>query len=234
MTGDHGTGQRRTEAPLSWLTEDPEVYPRNNVSAVHVDDLVHALNAGATLPDPVADAATGILVDGFHRTRALRRFLDDDDAVIGVQVRDFPDKAAMLIASARLNSAHGLSLSRYDQKLVIVKARQVGIADADIAGALNMPVERLIRISVLVAEDSGGIAVPLKNGTAHLAGHRLSDEQISALRRARGGSARSKADDLARTLQTGIAPVSHDPALRLALAELRKEIDAALAPFGDL
>jgi hypothetical protein len=215
---------------LSALVEDLAIYPRGSVSDVRVSDLVYAIDAGAQLPPPVADKATMKIVDGFHRVRALRKRLGAD-AAVEVDLREFADEAAMLLESARLNSVHGLPLGRYDQRVVHVRAKELGAADEEIASALGVTVTRLLQISIKEAKSDRG-QVALKRGTEHLGGAYLSDEQVAEIRRMRGAPARSKVAELTRMLRQNLAPVQSDPDLRAALADLGAAVGEALAPYA--
>lgn len=217
---------------LSELIEDLSIYPRGSVNSVHVDDLAYAIDAGNIPPPPVADRATRKIVDGFHRVRAYRKRLGND-GVIDVDVQEFADDLAMLLESAKLNSPHGLPLGRYDQRVVLIKARELGADDAKIASALRVTPTRLLQVVVRQADSDVG-PVPLKRGTEHLGGSYLNAEQVAEIRRMRGAPARSKAYELTRLLRQGLAPVGQDPELRTALAELAQTIDEVLAPFIEI
>jgi hypothetical protein len=216
---------------LADLVEDLAIYPRGSVSSVHVDDLVYALDAGATLPAPLIDKATRKIVDGFHRTRAWRKRFGDD-AIISVEVREFADDAEMLLESGRLNSPHGMPLGRYDQKVFIIKARQLGIETGDAANALGITPRRLLQLQVREANSDDG-PVPTKLGFEHLSTSYLTRDQVLEMRRARGATARSKAAELTRLLRKDMTPVATDPDLRLALTDLALAIGEALAPFSE-
>lgn len=211
---------------LSGLIEDLAVYPRGSVSEVRVGDLLYAIDAGEALPPPVVDRNTGKIVDGFHRVRAWRKRLGLDGE-IEADVQEFADDAAMLLASARLNSVHGQPLGRYDQRIVHIRAAALGATDEEIARALRITPTRLLQIKVRQAESDEG-AVALKRGVEHLGGSYLSSEQVAEIRRMRGAPARSKVGELTRMLRQGLAPVGQDPELRAALAELQAVIGSVL------
>lgn len=212
---------------LDELIEDSAIYPRGSASDIRVSDLAYALDAGAVLPPPVVDKATRKIVDGYHRTRALRRRLDAE-AEIDADVREFADDLAMAKESVRLNASHGLPLGRYDQRVAVLKIRQLGGSDDEIAAALGVTPARLVQVLVRQADSSAG-PVPLKRGTEHMGGSYLSDEQVAEIRKMRGAPARSKVRELIRLLQQGLVPVQNDPELRDDLALLAKVITTVLA-----
>ena len=220
------------EVRLDELVEDLSIYPRGSVSMVHVQDLLLALDSGNPLPEPIIDARTRKIVDGFHRVRAYRKRLGDD-GIIRAEIREYGSDAEMLLASARLNAVHGLRLSRYDQRHVVIKARALGLADDDTAEALGVTPIRLKMINVMQANsDSGPVA--LKRGVEHLGGRYLTVEQLAEIKRMRGGRTRDKVTELARLLHSeGLVPVAEDPLLRQSLAELALAIAEALAPFTE-
>lgn len=217
---------------IDTLVEDLSIYPRGHVSEIHVSDLVNALDAGNELPPPVIDAATRKVVDGFHRIRAYRKRLGGE-AVIIADVRQYASDAAMLLESTRLNGPHGLRLSRYDQRVMVIKARALGLSDDDTAEALGVTPVRLRRIVVLQAVSDDG-PVALKRGVEHLGGRYLTPGQFAEIRKMRGGTARAKTAELTRLLrEDGLVPLESDPALRDSLAELAGQISVALAPYAD-
>jgi hypothetical protein len=215
---------------LGTLVEDLSIYPRGSVSEVNVADLVYALDGGVELPVPVIDRNTRKIVDGVHRTRAHRRRLGAD-GVIEADVQEFDDDAAMLLESARLNSQQGLKLGRYDQRVTLLKLRQLGVTDEEAAGALGVTPARLLQIVVRVAKSDVG-DVPLKRGTEHLGGSYLTEAQREEIRRMRGAPARAKANELTRLLRQDLANVKNDPELRAVLAQLAAVITEVLEPFN--
>ncbi len=215
---------------LGDLIEDLAIYPRGSVSDVRVADIGYAMDAGREFPPLVADRQTMKIVDGFHRRRALIRRLGEDGEA-DVDLTDLADEGAMLIESARLNSAHGLPLGRHDQMVIHIKAVKLGVSDEDIASALGVTPARLLRIAIREATGPDGGKVATKGGMGHLGGSYLSAEQLAEVRRQRGGSARSKVAELTGLLRQGLAPMAHDPDLRLALAELGSVIKESLASF---
>lgn len=210
---------------LDSLVEDLKVYPRGAVSDMRVDDLAYAHDAGSVLPPIVVDRKTRKIVDGFHRARALRKRLGKDASVPCV-VREFADDAEMLLESARLNSGHGLPLGRHDQRVVVLRARQLGAQNEDIAAALGITPQRLTAIAIRVAQSDDG-EVPLKRGTEHLSGHYLNKDQVDKIRKMRGAPIAAKARELSGLIQSGIAPMS-DPDVQASLRELLMVIDVAL------
>ncbi len=216
---------------LSDLVEDEAVYPRGSVSLIRVDDYAYALDAGAQFPPPVIDEATRKIVDGFHRTRAMRKRWGDD-AEIDVDVQAFADDAEMLATSARLNNPQGLPLSRLDQRVFYIRAKALGMSDEEAASALGVTVDRVIKVAVMTAQGDDG-PVALKQPMGHLGGNYLTQEQVAAIKSARAAPARAKVAEMTRLLRLELLPLKLSPALRTELAELATVIGEALAPFGE-
>lgn len=210
---------------LDALVEDLKVYPRGAVSDLRADDLAYALDAGATFPPIVIDRKTRKIVDGFHRRRAYRKRFGKDAEVICL-VRDFASDAEMLLESARLNSGHGQPLGRNDQRVVAIRARQLGAENDEIAAALGITAQRLTAITIRVAQSDEG-DVPLKRGAEHLSGRYLTKDQVDEIRKMRGAPIAAKARELSGLIRSGIAPMS-DPDVQASLRELLMIIDAAL------
>lgn len=214
---------------LSEMIEDLAIYPRGTVNAVRVDDMAYALDAGNKLPPPVIDRTTRKIVDGFHRRRAWLKRLGADGK-IEVDVQEYEDDAAMLLASTRINAPQGQPLGRYDQRVVHVKAKALGISDEEVAAALNVTPTRLsVIISMEAKAEDGGEDIPLKQGFGHLGSSYVTNEQIAEMRKARGAPARSKVGELTRLLRANLLPLTLDPELRSMLAELAAVITEMLA-----
>lgn len=211
---------------LSKLVEDYDIYPRNRIDEHHVLDLVRALQAGVELPPIVVEASSGRIVDGFHRARAWRRHLGEDGTVT-VDARSYDSEAVLFADAARLNAGHGRKLERQDQVRVVVRARELGIGDAEIAAVLAIPADRVSVLAVRVATTPEGVTVPVKHGAEHLQGRTLTHEQVQAMRNMRGASARRLARELRQLVENGVADLP-DPKVREELVRLVDAVRTAL------
>lgn len=175
--------KRIVSMPLAELVLDFELYPRPEVDAVHVRDLVDALQAGDELPPPIVCAQSKRVVDGFHRVRAQTRVLGPDGS-IQVELRDYDDDGALFADAASLNARHGRRLTPYDHRRILAKAQELGRTVADVSEWLRVPVGTLERRALAGA--AGNRVVPLKRTVAHLDKQVLTPEQEKANERAGG------------------------------------------------
>lgn len=226
--------------PLAHLVEDTQVYPRHTVDAVHVGQLVQALRAGALLPPVVAEAKTLRLVDGWHRVRAYHRFLGPT-GVISVETRTYASEADLLMDAIRLNSAHGRRLDRVDQVRAILLAEHAGAVTEQIALAMHLPIERIERLRVRVAEAPSGnglsdgvvVQIALKRPMIHFAGRELTEEQAKAHESMGGTSFLLQVWQIREALRLDLMNRA-DERLMAALAELSDELTRYLGavPVG--
>lgn len=176
-----------TPLPLAALVEDMGTYPRHHVDEQYVGQLAEALRAGASLPPVVADKASRRLVDGWHRVRAYRRVLGAA-GVIDVELRTYPNEAALLFDAIAGNAGHGRKLDRIDQVRSVLLAEAAGLAAEQIAAALRVTPERVRTLRIRVAfapappgvPGGGPIKIALKRPVLHLAGKALTPEQAQA------------------------------------------------------
>ena len=130
---------------LSDLRENWEIYPRAAFSTQWVATLVQALEDGAGMPPPVVARGSLQIVDGWHRVRALRKYLGSG-AEVDADVRVFKSQADMLRAAVELNgpaSRNALPLTAADLQKAAERMEAEGFPVAEIAGMLAMPEERV-------------------------------------------------------------------------------------------
>ena len=203
----------------SALVEDYTLYPRAQVDAQHVREMVESLKAGGVLPPIIVDRATMRVVDGFHRLAALRRVYGAD-AEIPVVLNSYVSEADIFESAMRLNAAHGRNLTSYDKARAIYLASQLGIEKATIASALNLTLERVDHLQVNRMTADG---VPLKYTMAHMAGTKLDEHQGRMNQRAGGMSPVFYINQVSALLDSG----SLDLGNAKVMAALRR-LDGAL------
>lgn len=174
----------------SALVVDWDLYPRAAVDGTNVGRLADALAGGVVLPPIVVCRESLRVVDGVHRLRAIQR-VRGAEARVRAELVSYPDDAALYADAVTRNAAHGSQLTPYDHRRIRVQAEALGRTLADVAQWLRVPVESLERRSLTgtaarVGASPDGRPVPLKRTLAHLDGHHLTPEQISANDRAGG------------------------------------------------
>jgi hypothetical protein len=138
---------------LSKLVLDFTVYPRHKLSEYNVNDLLKALQAGSTL-DPIAwDKNTKIIIDGFHRVTALKRFYGEDQEIV-VSGFEFncKSKGEILLESTKLNAKHGLKLSEWDKARCISLAKEYKVSEELMREALAIPESRIEKLKERIVE----------------------------------------------------------------------------------
>lgn len=165
---------------------DFDLYPRNNVDSHNVRNLVDAMAAGAELPPVIIDRKSKRAIDGFHRVRAKIQFAGPD-ATIEVIEKSYADEKEMFLDAMRYNSAHGAKLDTCDRVHCAIIAERLQIPLDAVAGALHMPADKLGELHVArTAVGAGGLSLPLKRTVQHMAGRKLTKNQIAVNERSSG------------------------------------------------
>ena len=170
----------------SELVMDFDLYPRNNIDTHNVRSIANARAAGIEMPPVIADKKSKRVVDGFHRLRE-KILTDGPDSDIEVIEKTYKDDAAMFLDAMRLNATHGARLDPCDRTRCTIIAERLSIPLEAVAGALNMPADKLGALrDDRTAKGAGGLAIPLKRTNRHMAGKRLTKRQQEANERSSG------------------------------------------------
>lgn len=193
------------EMAISHLVLDFELYPRHDVDATNVREMVHALEAGIELPPILVDRASKRVVDGFHRVYAARR-RGGDEATIRAELRDYADDAAIFAEAMWINARHGRRLTPWDRARCILLARKLGVSDEETAARLQITRERLAEFAMeRTATAPNGDLIPLKfSSVPSLSGRTLTAEQVEANEHAGGMRAGYYASKLYLALESGL------------------------------
>ncbi len=226
------TSRNVATLPLAELVEDLSVYPRHAVDDSHVAQLVQAIEAGCELPPVIACKKTKRVADGWHRLRAHRRVYGPT-AVVAVELREYGSEAELLEDAVRLNAAHGRRLDAVDRVRAAVMLERAGLPEKRIALVLHVTPAKLqtLRVKVATAPVKSGLTIPgtrtvvLKRPVQHLAGTRLTEEQVLAHDLAPGTSYLLIVRQLAAAVETGLVNRA-DERLVEALRGLRKLLQA--------
>lgn len=225
---------KKVTIPLAELIEDMDLYPRHAIDSVHVRSLVLALEAGIALPLFRVDAKSKRITDGWHRSRAYRRFLGRE-AVIDVELVEYPNEAAMLFDAVRQNSSHGRRLDAIDQTRSVLMLTRHNFDAAHIAAALNVPEIRVQKLTLKTATGAKGAlgVVPgtnqivLKRPVLHLQGRKLTHEQAEVHGMLPGTSFLLIARQLFNALHASMVDLK-DARLIAQLRELRDQLVTTL------
>lgn len=170
----------------SELILDFDLYPRNNVDSSNVTNICNAMLAGRKLPPVVIDRKSKRVVDGFHRVRAAIR-LYGEDAEVEVVEKTYRDDAALFLEAMEYNAPHGCKLDPCDRARCTIIAERLHIPLSAVAGALNMPEDKLGALRAdRTAKDSGGLTIPIKRTIRGWAGEKLTKRQVQANERLSG------------------------------------------------
>lgn len=220
--------EKRTICDLVW---DQEIYPRVDISSVHVARMVSALEAGEKLPSIVIEKKKNRIVDGVHRWRAYRTFLGEE-AEVQVDVREYKTDNEAFLAAIELNASHGLSLTPFEITRNAVRAQERGITLQMLASAVHVP---LAKIERRLETNTGfgrklGMMVALKASMTALAGKKLSEKQLDANRFSGGMRPLYYINQLIGLVEAGLCEWGSDKereALRKLLETLESKLKVA-------
>lgn len=189
------------------LIEDLDVYPRSQVDSTHVGHIADAIEAGATMPQIIADEKSKRITDGFHRARAYKRLFGPDHKV-DVLLKNYKNEAELFADAVRMNSAHGNNITTYDRVRCMIIGERLGIKDADLCSALNITVEKMGELRVARigngrrAKTPDGDDVPLKSVVSHMAGQSLTKDQVNIMPDLGGNQQAFYANQLIKLIDT--------------------------------
>ena len=164
---------KKATIKVSRLVLDYNIYPRHEVDAYHVGQMVESLAAGKTLPPVLVDKVSLRVVDGFHRLMAVRR-VNGPDAEMACVIREYASEAELFSDAVRLNSSHGRALTVYDKVRCLSVGSELGIDKASLAADLNITLEKA---EGLLETRTASKGEALKYTMRHLAGERLTRAQ---------------------------------------------------------
>lgn len=210
--------------PLAELVEDFAIYPRHAVDDAHVANLAEALRAGATLPPPVAEKATGRIVDGMHTSRAHRK-VHGPEATLKVDLRAYADEAALVRDAVARNSAHGRRLDSQDQVRSALMLERLGTSAADIAVTLHITASRVSEITTRVVVVAGEKRPAKPSQWPNGETRELTEDQYAVHRSASGLRHAQTMRQLARELDAGLVRERDQEPARLLYDALGRWLD---------
>lgn len=166
------------------LIWDTTLYPRQDVSSVHISELADALRMEQKLPAIVVDQDSKRIADGVNRWKAYQKVFGPD-CLIPCDVRRFANEKDLFLFAVSSNTAHGLGLTPFEKTKCLLEGDKLGITREEMGIALRLPPERAERMTAKTAYRAipGGNdseLIPLKGALQHLAGSVLTKKQIAA------------------------------------------------------
>lgn len=191
------------------LVIDYELYPRNNVDAGNVKTIADAIVAGVELPPVVICKKSKRVVDGVHRVKAYLRVLGDD-ATIEVVEKSYKNDGELFLDAVRYNGGHGAKLDPCDRTRCTIIAERLSIPLDKVAGALNMPADKLGSLRADRTATTGSLTIPLKRTVLHFAGKELNKRQAEANERLSGMNQQFYANQLIELIESKMLDTSDD------------------------
>lgn len=221
-----------TRIPASELVEDYSLYPRHAVDDSHVADIARAITSGVDLNNwpIIADAISKRVVDGFHRRRAWQK-VHGLNVEVAVELREYPDEAALLQDAISLNAAHGRRLDKQDRTRSAMLLQERGVSVEQISIVLHSTpayTEKLLTRVVIVKDDDDDpgerypakpIAYPSPAGETR----ELNPEQYRVMRSSSGYRTAQQVTQLTNELEIGLVELD-TPGLKEKLARLAEVI----------
>lgn len=207
---DFSDRNRMRKLKAAELVLDFAIYPRQNVSSTNVNTLIDALASGAELPPVIIDKKSKRVIDGFHRVRAHLRHFGEDKAEITVIEKSYPTEAALFVDAMKYNAVHGYQLDTADRTHCVILAEKLSIPIDIVAGALNVPVDKLGALRTDRTAMAGGLVVPLKRTIQHMAGKRLNKRQAEANTRLSGMNQQFYANQLISLIEAELLDLENE------------------------
>lgn len=202
------------------LVFDSSLYPRHGINDVNIQALVDALDFGVKLPPVIVWRETNAIIDGWHRVTAIKK-RHSADMLVEVEWRDYKDRAEAFADAVRLNASHGLRIGPRDYESLHRRARELGVAQDQLAKLLKVPSKRFVK--------AGRVELAVKKQAPNLTTARAGAQLRSgdALREAAGPDvelARAVAELATRLGRDEVGP-GHLPDQLAAVREARESGD---------
>jgi hypothetical protein len=180
-----------------------DLWPRGKLNPIQVAHLREAIATGATLPPVVVASGSNILVNGWVRLAAYEQ---SGITEVEVEVRHYPDEAALYADAVRLNVGQGVNLDTAMVRLAVTRLTGYGYSATDIVEIVRLPLPKVedIRRGFGMALNGDAHPVALKRGHSFMSGHTLTEAQVAANNRLAAGSHVSLINQLLRVLEAGM------------------------------
>ena len=157
------------------LVLDFTLYPRDEVSSQNVAALVEAYTLGNPVPPILVEAKSYRVVDGFHRSVALKRMGRTEAEVVE---KTYKSDADFFADAVRLNAAHGRAFDSDDRKRSVIKLAEFGFDTASVSEIVNVTQEKIVEWTKGWGTDPDNHPVAVKAGLSHFAGRSMTKRQV--------------------------------------------------------
>jgi hypothetical protein len=106
----------------------------------------------------IIDQKSKRVVDGFHRVKAVTA-VAGPEATIMVLEKRYRNEREIFLDAMRYNANHGAKLDSCDRTHCLLVAERLNIPRDDVAGALNMPTDKLSSLRVDRTATSGALVI---------------------------------------------------------------------------
>lgn len=221
---------------VSDLTIDPKLTAMRPINMMFVSRFRQAYRVGTKMPTPIVEAGTYRVVSGNHRVTAMRMEYGDDYEV-KVDVREYDSERAVIEEFARENVPHGNPLEGVSRKKIAVALVGTGATNEELSELFCVPVRRIIEwcgmtVTVVGKRSKKTRTEVIKRGPDIIGETITEDQYESHMKRDRGVTAYSQAEQLSRWLRNGWIKATDLRSIE-ALEELSGEITTFLSTIAN-
>lgn len=205
---------------LAALKRDDLIYPRFRVDKATVSRYVESMDSGSKFPPILVDQDMRVL-DGIHRLEAYTRRQTETVDVEVVRVRN---DSEFFKKSLEVNSSHGHPFTQIDYAHMILKGRELGVDERTIAELVHVTPGYLEEATRgWFARNNEGKLIPLKRTIQHMAGQKLTADQIEANRKLGGWGATFYVNQINMLLENDLINTEHNGTME-ALKTLQENL----------
>ena len=125
---------------LGEIKEKQKIMARK-LNVQHARDFLESMESGATFPPLLVERESKVLLGGYHRIWAYKKYLDAD-ASVSVEFKDCGTEKDMLLAAGEDNEANGYRMEVDERKNFIFRAQDLGASRDDILSVLGISEKR--------------------------------------------------------------------------------------------
>ena len=205
---------------LTAVKKDELMYPRYRIDLGVVAKYMEAMDSGAVFPPITVDQNMRVM-DGVHRLTAYEKRQVEE---VTVEVQRVRDDSEFFRRSLEMNSSHGRQFTQIDYAHMILRGRELGIDEKTIAELVHVTPGYLEEATRgWFARNKEGEMIPLKRTIQHMAGQKLTDEQVAANRKLGGWGATFYINQISMLLENDLINMENKQTME-ALRKLEENL----------